>query len=90
MIHELKILPGYFKPVAANEKRAELRVMDRPYAVGDELYLKEWNPATETFTGKYSRRIITHILPQDVLVKGDAKMGMLSIRPMTKAEKDAT
>lgn len=70
-IHELKILPQYFKEVEENKKTFELRKDDRDYKVGDVLLLKEWNP-NETYTtvddeethysGKKVVRIITNIL----------------------------
>lgn len=74
MLHELKIWPEYFLPVAHDLKRAELRVMDRPHEVGDELVLREWNPESETYTGRECHRIITHIH------MADNDKGLLSIR----------
>jgi hypothetical protein len=35
-----------------NKKNFEYRENDRDYQVGDMLWLKEWNPQTEVFTGR--------------------------------------
>lgn len=62
MIHELKIYPEHFRAVWRGEKTAELRVMDRPYAVGDVLMLQEFRPrAGEGYTGAFTYVSVTHI-----------------------------
>lgn len=45
--HEMKCWPEFFQPTLNAHKRFELRRDDRPegFQVGDELLLKEWNPA---------------------------------------------
>ena len=48
-VHELKILPEYYKAVKKGTKRFELRKDDRDYAVGDMIVLHEWNG--ERYTG---------------------------------------
>lgn len=47
--HELKTWPEFFEATKRAHKRFELRRDDRPegFQVGDELLLKEWDPATE-------------------------------------------
>jgi len=62
MIHELKILPEYFKAVSSFEKRFEVRKNDRNFKVGDRLWLKEWNQETKEYTGRTCLRIVTYIL----------------------------
>jgi hypothetical protein len=42
--HVLKCWPAYFGPVAEGLKTWEYRKDDRPYAVGDVLCLREWDP----------------------------------------------
>ena len=41
-IHDVKILPEYFKPLDEEVKTAEFRYNDRDYQVGDVLHLREW------------------------------------------------
>lgn len=47
--HELKTWPEFFKLTILGRKRFELRRDDRPegFYVGDELLLREWDPAIE-------------------------------------------
>lgn len=81
MIHELKIYPEYFAPVVTGEKKAELRKNDRPYAVGDTLHLREYNPNRGGVTGEFINVRITHIadvgawLPGYVLLSVEVKNG---------------
>lgn len=42
VIHNLKILPEYFIPVAEKRKTFEIRKNDRDYQVNDTLHLMEW------------------------------------------------
>lgn len=58
-VHNVRILPEYFAPIAAGLKRAELRLNDRNYHVGDTLNLNEWDIESQSFTGQFeSVRII--------------------------------
>lgn len=59
MIHELKILPEYFKPVSLYHKNFEIRKNDRNYKVGDELLLKEWDG--EKYTGRTFHCFVSYI-----------------------------
>jgi hypothetical protein len=43
-VHDLKCWPEPFRAVVAGTKRHEFRFDDRGYAVGDVLYLYEWDP----------------------------------------------
>ena len=43
-VHELKILPEYYKAQKAGKKNFEIRKNDRDYKVGDKLVLKEYDP----------------------------------------------
>ncbi|MDA8138002.1 MAG: DUF3850 domain-containing protein [Desulfobacteraceae bacterium] len=62
-IHELKTWPANFEPLLAKTKRAEVRRNDRDFQTGDWLLLREWDPATQTYTGRQAFREITHIQP---------------------------
>ena len=43
-------------------KSFEVRINDRDFCVGDYLLLQEYDPETETFTGRALLRQITYIL----------------------------
>lgn len=62
MIHDLKIWPEFFKDLLSGSKTFELRKDDRPYAVGDTLRLREWDPSSQAYTGLYTERDVSYIL----------------------------
>lgn len=45
--HYLKTWPEYFKAIKSGEKKAELRLNDRDFKVGDTLILEEYCPGGE-------------------------------------------
>lgn len=59
-IHELKTMPEYYDAVERGAKRAEYRLNDRGFKVGDVLMLREWTGSE--YTGRRSCYRITHIL----------------------------
>ncbi len=86
MNHLLKCDPAPLLALAANAKRAEVRKLDREYAVGDMLSVT--SPLLRENTKvPVIRRIITHIQTgtEYGIVEG---YGVLSVRPLTNAEKE--
>jgi hypothetical protein len=73
MKHELKIWPEYFEPVWEYKKTFEIRVNDRNFQVGDLLYLREWDPELEEYTGREMMRRNTY---QIVLHGGTVVMSL--------------
>jgi hypothetical protein len=61
--HELKTWPPHFEAIRSGAKKCEVRVNDRGFATGDLLILREWIPATGTYTGHKLRMRVTHVLP---------------------------
>jgi hypothetical protein len=70
--HELKMWPEPFAAVRAGVKRHEIRKQDRPYAIGDVLVLKEYDPGSgrlmpgelpepRGYTGREMRAKVTFI-----------------------------
>lgn len=57
-VHELKILPKYFKAQKDGIKNFEIRKNDRDYKVGDGIYLREYDPTDKKYTG---RRILVKV-----------------------------
>lgn len=65
-VHDLKCWPEPFRAVVAGAKRHEFRFDDRGYAMGDVLYLYEWDPTPKLsgakgFTGVYTVVRVTYI-----------------------------
>ncbi|NXZ86273.1 DUF3850 domain-containing protein [Serratia fonticola] len=76
--HELKILPEFFEGVITGEKKAEVRSTDGLngcYAVGDELWLREWSLETG-YTGRDVYRVITHVADLGGYVRGYVLLSM--------------
>jgi hypothetical protein len=59
--HELKTWPEFFTPVIEGRKTAEYRKDDRGFHLGDTIWLREWEPSTEEYTGREACAIVTHI-----------------------------
>ncbi len=75
MIHELKILPQYFKEVVNGNKNFEVRKNDRCFKKGDLLVLQEFDG--EKYTGLETRKEITYLLDNsNYLRDGYVVLGM--------------
>lgn len=61
-VHELKVWPEFFQALHTGEKTFELRKDDRGYQAGDVLHLREWNPRSETYSGREQRRLVTYLI----------------------------
>lgn len=88
-VHELKILPEYYKAIMHKRKSFELRKDDRGFEVGDRLRLRKYDPSLNSsgepcgYTGEAIVATITYILrdvPQYGLCEGYAILGLGSIR----------
>lgn len=61
MIHKLKTWPEDFEAIWRNVKTAEFQKNDRNFRVGDMLLLREYDPVTETCSGREMKVLIRHI-----------------------------
>jgi uncharacterized protein DUF3850 len=61
-IHELKSWPQYFKKVVDGSKTFEVRLNDRDFKVGDFLFLREYDPETKQYSGRFQYVRVTYIL----------------------------
>lgn len=64
-VQELKSWPQWFSAVLDGSKMFEVRVDDRGFAVGDRLWLREWEPETEEYTGREALFDVPYILAAD-------------------------
>lgn len=60
-VHLLKIFPEYYDAQLLDLKNFEIRKDDRDFRVGDEIWLREFDPKTNEFTGRDLSRVITYI-----------------------------
>lgn len=60
--HELKTWPDAFQAMSDGRKLFEVRRNDRDYQVGDTLFLREWSPATERYSGRTIEARVPYIL----------------------------
>lgn len=60
--HELKTTAPHFEHVRSGAKRAEIRRDDRGFAAGDVLVLKEYDPATDSYSGREVEVRVVHVL----------------------------
>ena len=81
--HELKTVQPHFENVRSGVKRAEIRRDDRGFAVGDVLVLREYDAATDSYSGREVEVRVTHVLAgYEALAPGFV---MLSIEPQPSA-----
>jgi hypothetical protein len=76
--HELKTWPQPFTAIWEGRKVHQIRRRDRPFAVGDKLVLREWDPSVDPnvrYTGRVATAIVSYIsmpdtfgLPSDLCV----------------------
>ena len=77
MIHELKILPHFFKDVTTGKKTFEIRKNDRPFHEGDLLALNEFDG--HAWTGNSCLVYIDYIMNDSEYCKKD--MVVMAIKP---------
>jgi len=50
--HEIKIWPPFFVAVSKGEKTFEIRKNDRDYKPGDVIFMREFSPKDNRYTGR--------------------------------------
>lgn len=76
--HELKTIQPHFEHVRSGAKSADIRRNDRGFAVGDVLFLREYDPAGDSYSGRFVEALVTHVLAEyEALAPGFV---MLSIK----------
>ena len=79
--HDLKIWPEFFQAVIEGRKTFEFRsTVDRTFAVGDELRLREFDQTTKSYTGRECEATITYILDKSFELEDTA---ILAIKVQT-------
>lgn len=94
--HELKVWPEYFDHLDSGAKTFEVRFDDRGFCPGDVLWLREWDPKTEDYTGRSCYRRSTYVLALDLFfehiragtraVAGYVVIGLAALREAARYE----
>lgn len=64
--HELKTWPEPFQALLEGHKTHEIRSCeDRDFEVGDELLLREWEPANRSYTSREVTVEVTYVTPAE-------------------------
>src|SRR5262245_27353106 len=61
-VHDLKSWPEMFGPVLDGTKTFELRRNDRDFHTGDHIVLREYDPNTDSYSGREIVKRITYVL----------------------------
>ena len=77
--HKLKTWPEYFPHIVSGAKTFEVRRNDRNYAIGDTLWLQEWNPETEEYTGRSCMVKVGYVADLASLCEGFVGMSIYRI-----------
>ena len=61
MFHFLKTWPLYFNATWNGDKTFEVRKFDRAFHIHNPVYLLEWDPHFERYTGRWIKSRITYL-----------------------------
>lgn len=61
-IIEKKTWPDLFQKVLDGEKTCDVRLADFECNLGDKLVLREWDPQTESYTGRQIEKTVSHVI----------------------------
>ena len=83
-IHELKCWPEGFQALIDGRKPFEVRKDDRGFQVGDTLHLREYQPVSDTYTGRETDVRVTYILHgvNDGPIRFHTWMVVMGIEPL--------
>ena len=56
-----KLWPEYYDDMASGRKSFEFRVADFDVKEGDTLLLEEWDPKTESYTGRKVEKKVSYV-----------------------------
>jgi ASC-1-like (ASCH) protein len=62
MIHELKTWTKYFEAIKSGHKTFEIRINDRDFKPGDTLYLQEYDPEINFYTGRTIIKVVGYVM----------------------------
>jgi hypothetical protein len=84
-VHELKVAAEFFDAIESGQKPFEIRKGDRPFKIGDTLWLREVNIVL-AYTGRETRKRITFCLRGWGMESGYVALGLAPLQDETKAK----
>ena len=63
--HIVRSWPKFFEPITQGIRKHELRKNDRNYQIGDVLWLHEFDPDDEKYTGRIQKIRITSMTSKE-------------------------
>lgn len=69
--HKLKTIQPYFEECWRQSKTFEVRKNDRDFQRGDEIYLQEYDPRDNTYSGREIKGTILYVLYEYPVVRKD-------------------
>ena len=76
-VHQLKTLSPYFAAVKSGAKTFEVRKFDRDFKIGDYLDLVRYDPHTDTFYERVTKRITYMLTDKPYVPDGFVILGMV-------------
>lgn len=61
MIIKKKTWPDYFEKLLSGEKKFDCRIADFEVKPGDEIIFEEYDPVTETYSGRKIKKTVTFV-----------------------------
>lgn len=83
-LHTLKLEQRWYPAIIEGEKKAEFRINDRDYQVGDLIHFTDTNG--EEYEGMFNLFIITHVLPIREVKIGEGKLDDYVVLSITSFE----
>ena len=74
--HFLKTWPEYFQAVWDGTKTFEARKNDRDFKIGDTLILREFDPKTQEYSGRYIFKEVTYLISEPFAKDGHVIMAL--------------
>lgn len=85
--HSLKTWPEFYPDIESGAKAFEVRFDDRYFQVGDILWLREWDPDDEVYTGRSCCRTVAYLVDLDRFLPSDRGYVVLGLGELLMAER---
>ena len=59
--HIVKSWETFYRDIITGERTSDIRLNDRRYAVGDFMKMEEYDPVSQTYSGRFRTVVITYL-----------------------------